>query len=694
MSNEPRTVLSSKLKAKHELSRICNDAINKQIERGEAEAMNLRNRRRQLVRRVLKQCPYQPKRQSLSSWLKAVAVVLAMWGFVTTGAETAQAQASFVQQTGVANPLNAAAAAIPAGYMTPAFADIDNDGDMDAFIGSASGRIAFFENIGSALNPSFIERTGAANPVGGVQTIPYIDAYGYTKYSAAANLADIDNDGDMDLFVGNALGNVEFFRNVGTPASPIFVKQTGAANPLAAVAVPHGTIGTSAAPALVDIDSDGDLDAFVGGYTGGVYFFRNTGTATSAVFTPVVGVGNPLNLITGYNSTPAFVDIDSDGDMDAFDGGYSGSPLLLNNTGTPVVPVFTPGGYPFAITDYNLAPSFVDIDNDGDMDAFIGMGGGYTTPTPYQVAFFKNVDPTPIAVNDTATTTSTIPVTTGDVTANDAFKVEGPAASFSITAFDAVSANGGTVVNNGNKTFTYTAVAGFSGPDSFTYTLSDGAGNSATGTVIVTVVPDNISPVITAPANITVTATGPSGIPATDAAVAAFLNGATANDNVDGVLPPTNNAPAIFPVGATTVTFSATDAAGNTGTATATVTVTAPLTPLISLSLNSAAFRTNNTMTLTASTLASAPVANADIYVALKLPDGTLLVMQPNGSFSTALTPLLSNVPVPDFTGPIFNFTFSGTEPPGNYTWFAVLTTPGSLNIIGTLATASFSFAP
>jgi len=67
----------------------------------------------------------------------------------------------------------------------------------------------------------------------------------------------------------------------------------------------------------------------------------------------------------------------------------------------------------------------------------------------------------------------------------------------------------------------------------------------------------------------------------------------------------------------------------------------------------------------------SNPVTRADVYVALQLPDGTLLAMQPDGSFS-----------------------FTGAEPVGNYTWFAALTTPGTLNIIGALATAPFSFTP
>jgi len=129
------------------------------------------------------------------------------------------------------------------------------------------------------------------------------------------------------------------------------------------------------------------------------------------------------------------------------------------------------------------------------------------------------------------------------------------------------------------------------------------------------------------------------------------------------------------------------------------LTVTPPAIPGVALDLNGMApfafnSTTNNVMTLTATTAASNPVANADVYVALQLPDGTLLFMQPGGGFGTTLTPLVSNISVPDFTGPIFNFTFTGTEPAGNYTWFAALTTPGSLNVIGTLAAVPFSFAP
>jgi len=116
--------------------------------------------------------------------------------------------------------------------------------------------------------------------------------------------------------------------------------------------------------------------------------------------------------------------------------------------------------------------------------------------------------------------------------------------------------------------------------------------------------------------------------------------------------------------------------------------------PVIGLNTNGSSFATGNAMTLTASTTPGATPTNADVYVALQLPDGTLLVMQPDGSFNTTLTPLVANIPVPAFSGIIFSYRFTGAEPVGNYTWFAALTTPGTLNIIGTMAVQPFSFRP
>jgi len=95
---------------------------------------------------------------------------------------------------------------------------------------------------------------------------------------------------------------------------------------------------------------------------------------------------------------------------------------------------------------------------------------------------------------------------------------------------------------------------------------------------------DVVAPVITAPAPFTVAAVDATGTPKTNAAIAAFLAGATATDNVDANPVVTNNAPVQFPLGPTTVTFTSTDAAGNVSTPVPViVTVADQSAPVISL---------------------------------------------------------------------------------------------------------------
>ncbi|MGE5691782.1 MAG: HYR domain-containing protein [Pseudomonadota bacterium] len=113
------------------------------------------------------------------------------------------------------------------------------------------------------------------------------------------------------------------------------------------------------------------------------------------------------------------------------------------------------------------------------------------------------------------------------------------------------------------------------GSTTVTCSASDGHGNTATSTGTVTVA-DRTPPTLTAPAPITVGATTSTGIPASDARIAAFLSSATATDAVTAAPAVTNDAPAVFAVGTTTVHFTAKDAAGNTASGSSTVTVTPP----------------------------------------------------------------------------------------------------------------------
>jgi len=90
----------------------------------------------------------------------------------------------------------------------------------------------------------------------------------------------------------------------------------------------------------------------------------------------------------------------------------------------------------------------------------------------------------PVAVDDTdaATTAEDTAVTTINVLTNDTL-----VDNATVSAFDAASANGGSVSYNGDGTFQYTPANGFNGSDSFTYTLSDDEAETSIGTVSVIV---------------------------------------------------------------------------------------------------------------------------------------------------------------------------------------------------------------
>jgi len=124
------------------------------------------------------------------------------------------------------------------------------------------------------------------------------------------------------------------------------------------------------------------------------------------------------------------------------------------------------------------------------------------------------------------------------------------------------------------------------GVTTVTCTATDTNANSASGTFTVTVT-DTTPPVLTINVTSPMEATGPSG--------AAVTYTATAVDIVSGSLTP-NCLPAsgsTFPLGTTTITCSATDGAGNTGTATATVLVEDKTAPTLSLPANITAVATS-----------------------------------------------------------------------------------------------------
>lgn len=122
------------------------------------------------------------------------------------------------------------------------------------------------------------------------------------------------------------------------------------------------------------------------------------------------------------------------------------------------------------------------------------------------------------------------------------------------------------------------------GPTTVTLKVSDSIQDD-TDTADVTVV-DTTPPTIVCPANVTIECAAAGGTPATDPQLATFFAGASASDVCDSSPSIGNNAPAFFPLGATSVTFTAKDDYDNPATCVATVTVHDTTPPLISLALD------------------------------------------------------------------------------------------------------------
>ncbi len=237
----------------------------------------------------------------------------------------------------------------------PTFADIDADGMQDMFVGNLNGQLAYFRNVGATNAPSFRLIDSTYQNIGG-------------GFSSAPTFVDIDNNGTKDLFIGMFDGRIKHYRNVGTPQAALFALEPSPVDTI--------TVAFNAAPAFVDIDDDGDMDLFIGTVAGRIRFYENNGSAT--LFRPVLQSSNYQNILVGQNAFPTFTDIDGDGDFDLFIGTSEGRVEFYENIGTRTNAQFTRRTNRYANTEpmSEAAPVFVDIDNDGDKDLFIGVQRG------------------------------------------------------------------------------------------------------------------------------------------------------------------------------------------------------------------------------------------------------------------------------------------------------------------------------
>ncbi len=189
-----------------------------------------------------------------------------------------------------------------------------------------------------------------------------------TSFTNAA--ADIDNDGDPDLYVGFGGAPNRLYRNDDGTLVDI-----GA---MAGLNTPRATRSA----AWGDFDADGDPDLLVGYApgTGSVLaLYRNDG----ARFTDVTGDAG-VSIATGGVRQPVWVDLDGDGDLDLFVAFRDRPNVLFRNTNGRFVEMADSVG--LADPRKSVGALFMDADEDGDLDLIVANQDGDAN------ALFRNTD--------------------------------------------------------------------------------------------------------------------------------------------------------------------------------------------------------------------------------------------------------------------------------------------------------------
>jgi len=241
--------------------------------------------------------------------------------------------------------------------------DYDNDGFLDILVlrgaWETPQRKSLLHNNGDGTFTDVTASSGLASVITGTQ---------------AAVWVDIDNDGFLDLFVGNENGAAQLFHNRGDGTFEDIAAKAGV-----------NRRGFTKGVAAADYDNDGWPDLYVSNLGGTNSLYRNNHNGTFTELGRGAGVPGP-----GQGFPTWFFDYDNDGYQDLFVGSFVTSVdeaaraylhLPRNGQTLKLYRNLHDGSFQDVTRDVGLDKSlmvmgsnFGDIDNDGFLDMYLGTG--------------------------------------------------------------------------------------------------------------------------------------------------------------------------------------------------------------------------------------------------------------------------------------------------------------------------------
>lgn len=229
----------------------------------------------------------------------------------------------------------------PGQDLAATFADYDNDGYQDLLISTTRGLLVYHNNGDGTFSK-----------------IPTPSGLGSAGSARQLLLADLDQDGDLDLFLA-APGANRFYRNNGDGS---FTEQAAA---MGLSQVPDGALAAQ----FADWDFDGDLDLFTLNGTGHIQLFDNQRHARFSDITTAVGLGKPA--YRGTALAVGDYTNDGRPDLLVAGGPSGGCRLLENTPqGFVLDPASQTLSQATRGIDIN-AVDFLDFDNDGHEDILV-----------------------------------------------------------------------------------------------------------------------------------------------------------------------------------------------------------------------------------------------------------------------------------------------------------------------------------